>query len=597
MYRNLTTDEIHKLESQYCKSENWDKVTVCSSGVDLARIQWVEFEGEIKLGNSTLKKVRLSNCTIGNNSNVCNITDGIYNCNIGDNVQIQNCQTIFNTIGSTFGNGVKIDTLNEYNGRSINLFEGLNAQIAELVVKYRNAEKFQYKIKNAIDRFVSNFASKRGIIGNNSVIKNCNQLQNFNCAEECKLSGAHLIHNVSVGKNSTIGVGVILRDCIVASDSEVVDAAILNKCFVGEGCLIGEGFCANDSMFFANSALLRGEAAALFAGPYTVSHHKSTLLIALQTSFFNAGSGANQSNHRYRLGAIHQGITERGTKLGSSSYMLLPVKVGSFSTVVGQHHKSVDFSALPFSLIIGYESAKIVPAINLRNSGLGRDIIKWKNRDKRISAKSDRIDFNFDDNPFLISEILAGYTTLNNLYDSNPEQDVFNYFGYEIDKRSLLRGIELYRRALERFIALCTEPNCEPVQIEWVDLAGMVVAKYKLNELLESDFTTIDELNVLIDGLNENAEQDKSKYARYIDLTIHGKFSTLEEVKHLGLSAIDYFEQQMELDAQKEFSEETQIGYIDDFEEVRSAQKVSEIITQIKSHNNELRDKIEERTE
>ncbi|MBR4999412.1 MAG: hypothetical protein IKY11_00595, partial [Rikenellaceae bacterium] len=187
-------------------------------------------------------------------------------------------------------------------------------------------------------------------------------------------------------------------------------------------------------------------------------------------------------------------------------------------------------------------------------------------------------------------------TTLNNLYDSNPEQDVFNYFGYEIDKRSLLRGIELYRRALERFVALCTEPNCEPEQIEWVDLAGMVVAKYKLNELLEADFTTIDELNVLIDGLNENAEQDKSKYARYIDLTIHGKFSTLKEVKHLGLSAIDYFEQQMELDAQKEFSEETQIGYIDDFEEVRSAQKVSEIITQIKSHNNELRDKIEKRT-
>jgi hypothetical protein len=277
--------------------------------------------------------------------------------------------------------------------------------------------------------------------------------------------------------------------------------------------------------------------------------------------------------------------------------MLLPVKVGSFSTVVGQHHKSVDFSALPFSLIIGYESAKIVPAINLRNSGLGRDIIKWKNRDKRISAKSDRIDFSFEDNPFLISEILTGYTTLNNLYDSNPEQDVFNYFGYEIDKRSLLRGIELYRRALERFIALCTEPNCEPEQIEWVDLAGMVVAKYKLNELLESDFTTIDELNVLINGLNENAEQDKSKYARYIDLTIHGKFSTLKEVKHLGLSAIEYFEQQMELDAQKEFSEETQIGYIDDFEEVRSAQNVSEIITQIKSHNNELRDKIEERTE
>ncbi|MBR6495554.1 MAG: hypothetical protein IKT28_00390, partial [Rikenellaceae bacterium] len=112
----------------------------------------------------------------------------------------------------------------------------------------------------------------------------------------------------------------------------------------------------------------------------------------------------------------------------------------------------------------------------------------------------------------------------------------------------------------------------------------------------ESDLETIDQLNVLIDGLNENTQQDKSKYARYIDLTIHGKFSTQDELEHLGISAIDHFEQQMELDAQKEFSEETKIGYISDFEEVRSAQKVAGIISQIKSHNNELRDKIEKRT-
>ena len=41
-------------------------------------------------------------------------------------------------------------------------------------------------------------------------------------------------------------------------------------------------------------------------GPYTVSHHKSSLLIAGMFSFFNAGSGSNQSNHLFKSGAVHQ---------------------------------------------------------------------------------------------------------------------------------------------------------------------------------------------------------------------------------------------------------------------------------------------------
>ena len=595
MHRNLTIEEIQKLESQHCKSDDWTNVVISCNDIDLSRIQCVEFCGKVEFGNSALYRVKLVDCTIGNNTSIRNVTDGIYNYNIGDNTLIQNCQCIATTSDCTFGNGVKIDPLNEYNGRSIRLFTKLNAQIAELIIKYRDAKNFQYKIETAIDKFVLKQKSGRGYIGDGCVIENCNQLLNFNCNERSKLSGVQLIDNVSIGIGSTIGAGVILRDCIVTNDSSVTDVSILNRCFVGEGCVIGEGFCANDSLFFANSTLLRGEAAALFAGPYTVSHHKSTLLIALQTSFFNAGSGSNQSNHRYRLGAIHQGVTERGTKLGSSSYMLLPVKVGCFSTVVGQHHKNVDFAALPLSLIMDFGTPKIVPAVNLQNCGLGRDIIKWQNRDNRISAKSDRIDFSFEDNPFIISEILDGYTTLNNLYNCNTESESYEYFGYKIDKHSLLRGIELYRRALERYIALCGDLNCEPEQIEWVDMAGMVVAKYKLNALLESDFATIDELNVLIDGLNENAEQDKSKYARYIDLTIHGNISTLDEVKSLGLSAIDYFEQQMEADAQKEYNDECKIGYINDFDAVREAQNITKIIEQIKRHNNKLRATIKER--
>ena len=66
----------------------------------------------------------------------------------------------------------------------------------------------------------------------------------------------------------------------------------------------------------------------MFAGPYTVSHHRATLLIAGYFSFFNAGSGANQSNHMYKSGPVHQGVHLRGCKFGSDAYVLLPASTG-----------------------------------------------------------------------------------------------------------------------------------------------------------------------------------------------------------------------------------------------------------------------------
>ena len=81
-------------------------------------------------------------------------------------------------------------------------------------------------------------------------------------------------------------------------------------------------FNHQNSVFFANSEGFHGEAVSIFAGPYTVTHHKSSLLIAGMFSFFNAGSGTNQSNHMYKLGPIHQGVVDRGSKTGSFSSSL-----------------------------------------------------------------------------------------------------------------------------------------------------------------------------------------------------------------------------------------------------------------------------------
>jgi hypothetical protein len=113
-----------------------------------------------------------------------------------------------------------------------------------------------------------------------------------------------------------VGSGVVAHDFIIAESSKVDGGAILGRTFVGQGCLVGRQYSAENSLFFANSEAFHGEACSVFGGPYTVSHHKSSLLIAGLFSFYNAGSGTNQSNHMYKLGPVHEGKLERGCKTG-----------------------------------------------------------------------------------------------------------------------------------------------------------------------------------------------------------------------------------------------------------------------------------------
>ena len=150
-----------------------------------------------------------------------------------------------------------------------------------------------------------------------------------------------------------IGDAVIAKDFIVAEGAHVVGGAIVQKSFVGQGCRVGNQFSAENCLFFANCEAFHGEAVSFFAGPYTVTHHKSTLLIGGMFSFYNAGSGTNQSNHRYKLGPTHEGKLERGCKTGSFAYVMWPCRVGPFSVVLGKHTRSFDTANLPFQPLGG----------------------------------------------------------------------------------------------------------------------------------------------------------------------------------------------------------------------------------------------------
>ena len=241
--------------------------------------------------------------------------------------------------------------------------------------------------------------------------------------------------------------------CVI-DDGAVVDQATLRNCYVGPGVHIEEGFSAEESIFLYGSHLAKGEACALLAGPFTVSHHKSTLLIAAATSFFNAGSGSNQSNHSYKLGPNKFGILERGAKLGSSSYLFWPARVGAFSTVLGHHMAHFDLHDLPFSYVIGEEGRSVViPAVALQSIGTLRDEHKWKRRGAKALTPLTFCTLS----PYTAGRIRAGIRLLEGLRQTEPavltttlgvRHKYYRLGDCLIPTRAVEKGIDLYRDAL-----------------------------------------------------------------------------------------------------------------------------------------------------
>ena len=206
-----------------------------------------------------------------------------------------------------------------------------------------------------------------------------------------------------------IGPGVIMEHFIVCSGSIVTDSTLIDKCFIGQGCILANIILQKTPCSLQTAEDYHGEACSIFAGPYTVTHHKSTLLIAGIFSFMNAGSGSNQSNHMYKLGPIHQGIVERGSKTTSDSYLLWPARIGPFTLVMGRHYKNLDTSSLPFSYLIeSNDESILVPGINLRSVGTIRDAQKWPLRDiRKDPVKIDQINFNLL-SPYTIRKMIDG---------------------------------------------------------------------------------------------------------------------------------------------------------------------------------------------
>ncbi len=641
LFRPLSTEQIAQLTDQGCSCEDWSGVRV-ADGFDAGTVKSTHFCGRIKLGvfkkqisffggvkkPAGISHATIHNCTIGNNVYISHVRNYIANYIIEDDVVIDNIDLLAVEGKSTFGNGTEVAVVNESGGREIPIYDQLSAHTAYVIAFYRHRPEVIGRLQQMIADYSASVKSSMGVVGKGAKLINCRILKNIKVGAASVIEGVSRLENGSINSCSEdpvyIGPGVFAEDFIVCDGSKITDGTIICKCFVGQGTVLAKQYSAENSVFFANCGGFHGEACSIFAGPYTVTHHKSTLLIAGLFSFLNAGSGTNQSNHMYKLGPTHQGIVERGSKTASDSYILWPAKVGAFTVVMGRHYKNSDTSDLPFSYLIEHEDESIlVPGVNLRNVGTVRDARKWPRRDRRKDKrKLDYINFKLL-SPYTIQKMLNGCRLLANLKaTSGQNTDYFTYHSVKINNSALDRGIRLYRIGIDKFLGNCLIGQLENKQFnnvdelrealipetklgpgKWVDLAGLFAPEQAVQKML-SDIE-----NGVIDSLEHLTEAFESMYKSYTAYEWAWAANVLQQ--HLGKmldritpddiiglvtkwkTAVVELDQMIYTDTKKEFAETAQIGYgLDgdketmrhDFEQVIGTFEENNIVLEIKEH-------------
>ena len=640
-YRKLNEDEIRLLQEHSCTADDWTNIEVAQN-FKTDYVSHTRFSGKVKLGvfeheftlaggmkkHSGLYHTTLHNVTVGNNCCIENVKNYIANYEIGDYAFIENVDIILVDGKSRFGNGVEVAVLNETGGREVMMHDRLSAHQAYIMALYRHRPALIEKMKAIVEKYAEENASTIGRIGSNVTIVDSGYIKNVKIGDHCKIEGAGRLKNGSLNSNAEapvhIGYGVVCDDFIISSGSSVEDGTTLTRCFIGQACHLGHNYSASDSLFFSNCQEENGEACAIFAGPFTVTHHKSTLLIAGMFSFMNAGSGSNQSNHMYKLGPIHQGALERGAKTTSDSYILWPAKVGAFSLVMGRHVNNADTSDLPFSYLIEQQNTTyLVPGVNLRSVGTIRDAQKWPKRDKRKDPnRLDQINYNLL-SPYTIQKMMKGRQILKDLRRVSGEtSETYAYQSAKIKNSSLNKGIKLYETAIHKFlgnsiikrleetkfqsdeeIRARLKPDTEIGYGEWVDVSGLIAPKSEIEKLM-ADIET----GVLtdVDGIHGRFVEMHRNYYTYEWTWAFDKMLSFYRLQPESITAKDIvnivkqwqeavvgLDKMVYADAKKEFSLSAMTGFgadgsreeqEQDFEQVRGVFESNPFVTAVLQH-------------
>lgn len=458
MKRQLTDEEIRQLEQQGCSAEKWENILVHPK-FDANNLRHTHFEGDVEIGEGvSISHVGvIKNISIGDDVTICRVNE--LTCDKWIDAEL--CQE-----GITVGN--------EAGELNVRFTHSPNEQLDWL-----NAHRAQYP---HIEEVETPDNSPICSVGSGCRIKNCGMLHNLSLKSDVRIEGAAHLEEGFLLEGAFVGTQVIAHKFVIGPRTKVTDGAKLYHVITTNDCKIGKGFMAENCYFGHHCEMFCGEACAVFAGPHTVSHHKSTLLIGGEFSFYNAGSNTNQSNHAYKLGPVHHGTLARGSKTASGSHILWPMQTAPFTMVMGKVKTHPDLSALPFSYVIADgEKVYVAPGMNLGTAGTFRDVLKWRQRGK--SPYVGEYDFL---SPFVMQSVFKGLDTLEALQRQyGTEVEEYPYNGAFIRRGALSKGLDRYRLAIRLYankIVPTEEIVDEALNWHWTDVAGLPMVEELLTQ-------------------------------------------------------------------------------------------------------------------
>lgn len=552
-YRPLTAAEITRLESAGCSSPDWTGVGVAEP-FDPAQLVASRFEGCVRIGPGA----RVLFATVRNYT-------------LGADVVVERVAALECRHRSSFGNGVRVAVMNECGGRTIPVCDRLSAQTAYVMTFYRHRPQTVAALEAMVDARASELSSEQGSVGRGSVIRGTTFVREVLVGEGVTIEGASSLCNGTLCDGARVGADVKAEGFIAAEGALLDNGATVEHCFVGECCRLDKGFTATESLFFANSHCENGEAAAIFAGPCTVSHHKSSLLIAGYFSFFNAGSGSNQSNHLFKSGAVHQALHLRGCKFGSSAYVMAPAREGAFTVVLGRHVSHHDTEEFPYSYLVERDGrSTLMPAANLTSYGAVRDVGKWPARDRR-TLRRDVVDYEAW-NPYVAGGFVRAVNRLNTLAEERPDAESHTWQRVVIRSTALQRGLGLYNKAIVASLGYMLERCRDNAACDgsgsWFDLAGQYVTRREVEAILAAvdrgEISGLDEVDARFRRFHDRYDDYARSWALHMLGSLLGRTPTAQEIAEAveaGSNARAALQRMTDADRERDCGPDMSVGY------------------------------------
>lgn len=552
-FRKINATEIATVEALGSSAEDWSQVTVTEDFEPMQLLQ-SHLEGCVEIGSGArIVRSRVKNYRIGEGSLV-------------EQVTALECRH-----ESTFGNGTPVATINECAGRTVHICDTLSAQAAYVMAMYRHRPQTIAAMESMVAAVAAARRSTIGTVGRNCRLIGARFIREVRIGDNVTVDGASLLEEGTLCDGAYAGIDAKASHFIAAEEAHITTGATIDHCFVGERCRLGNGFSASESLFFANSECENGEAISIFAGPYTVSHHKSSLLIAGLFSFFNAGSGANQSNHLFKSGAVHQSAHLRGCKFGSGTYIMSPAVEGAFTMVLGRHSHHHDTSEFPYSYLLEKEGrSMLMPGANLTSYGAVRDVEKWPARDARRVCRDG---INFEEyNPYICSGFVTAINRLNALAEAAPDAPTYSHKKVTIQSTMLHRGIGLYNKAIVASLGAMLGKGTSTPEADgsgrWLDVAGQYITKRAIVAILDAvdcgSITDLGAFDARFRTFAERYDDYAHSYAEGLLTELLGHAPSLGEITDTiasGLNAHAAMRRTTDADCERDRSVEMAVSY------------------------------------